>query len=70
MYIPDNIKDFFENLFTDKYTKQEKSDFLAKCESDGTLKQYIKKYHPKYYIVDRDMIMNINLAIDLRLCEI
>ena len=32
--------------------------------------EYIKKYHPKYYIVDRDMIMNINLAIDLRLCEI
>ena len=33
--------------------------------SDGSLKLLIKKYHPKYYIEHRNMVMSITLAKDL-----
>lgn len=59
------VSDIFENLFTDKFSKKEKLDLLSKCERDGSLKLLIKKYHPKYYIQHRDMVMSINLAKDL-----
>ena len=59
------VSDVFENLFTDKYSKKEKLDLLSKCESDGSLKLLIKKYHPKYYIEHRNMVMSITLAKDL-----
>ena len=52
-------------LFTEKYSKKEKLDLLSKCESDGSLKLLIKKYHPKYYIEHRNMVMSITLAKDL-----
>ena len=65
-YVSDSaVSDVFENLFTDKYSKKEKLDLLSKCESDGSLKLLIKKYHPKYYIEHRNMVMSITLAKDL-----
>lgn len=65
-YVSDSaVSDVFENLFTDKYSKKEKLDLLSKCESDGSLKLLIKKYHPKYYIEHRNMVMTITLAKDL-----
>ncbi len=55
-YVSDSaVSDVFENLFTDKYSKKEKLDLLSKCESDGSLKLLIKKYHPKFYIEQRNM---------------
>jgi CRISPR/Cas system-associated endonuclease/helicase Cas3 len=59
------ISDVFENLFTDKYSKKYKLDLLSKCESNGSLKLFIKKHQPKYYIEHRDMVMTITLAKDL-----
>jgi hypothetical protein len=59
------VSDVFKNLFTEKYSKKEKLDVLSRCESDGSLKVFIKKYHPKYYIEHRNMVMTISLSIDL-----
>lgn len=60
-----DLKDFFINLFSNKYDKSFKLKLLSKLENEGELVGYIKEYHPKYYIEHRNQVMQINLSIDL-----
>ena len=42
------IRDVMQNLFTEKYTIQEKKNLLAHLEIEELLLQYIRMYYPKY----------------------
>jgi hypothetical protein len=59
------VEDVFINLFSDKYERDFKINVLSQCECDKTLKNYIKKYQPKYYIEGWDEVASITLAKDM-----
>lgn len=62
-----DIDDLMENLFTEKYTYQEKLAGLASLERDSEeFIRLIKRYHPEYYISWDHSIASINLVQDLQ----
>ena len=44
-----DFEDVIKNLFTDKYSKKEKLEVLAKLENERKLDDYIKRLQPDYY---------------------
>lgn len=62
-----DIPDLMNNLFTDKYSYEDKVRSLAKLEKNKELFiKIIKQYHPEYYLSFDDSIASFNLAEDIK----